>query len=121
MPWRAMRLHYHLLRAEDEALPHARADAAILAETLFDDLETLARGLERDADDDPDTEDAPARLEHFAEFAGGVAVEATTASRSRGSKPAATSRRRRSRDSPRRRWRASGAIIRCGTPAGRRG
>lgn len=78
-PWRAMRLHYHLLRAEDEALPHARADAAILAETLFDDLETLARGLERDADDDPDTEDAPARLEHFAEFAGGVAVEAAQA------------------------------------------
>lgn len=75
-PWRAMRLYYHLMRAEDETLPHARADAATIAETLFDDLEGLARGLERDADDDPDTEDAPARLAHFAEFAGGVAAQA---------------------------------------------
>ncbi len=75
-PWRAMRLYYHLMRAEDENLPHARADAAIIAETLFDDLEGLARALERDADDDPDTEDAPARLSHFADFASGLASEA---------------------------------------------
>lgn len=75
-PWRAMRLYYHLMRAEDETLPHVRADAAAIAETLFEDLEGLARALERDADDDPDTEDAPARLSHFADFAGGLAAEA---------------------------------------------
>lgn len=75
-PWRAMRLYYHLMRAEDEKLPHVRADAATIAETLFDDLEGLARALERDADDDPDTEDAPARLSHFADFASGLASEA---------------------------------------------
>ncbi|OFW98696.1 MAG: hypothetical protein A3E78_12705 [Alphaproteobacteria bacterium RIFCSPHIGHO2_12_FULL_63_12] len=75
-PWRAMRLYYHLTRAKDETLPHARADAATVAETLFDDLEGLARGLERDADDDPDTEDAPARLSHFADFAHGLDSEA---------------------------------------------
>ena len=79
-PWRAMRLYYHLMRAQDDTLPHARADAATIAETLFEDLEGLARGLERDADDDPDTEDAPARLAHFADFASGLAAEADEAS-----------------------------------------
>lgn len=76
-PWRAMRLYYHLMRAEDETLALARDDAAAIADILFEDLEGLARGLERDADEDPDTEDAQARLAHFAEFAAGVASEAT--------------------------------------------
>jgi len=75
-PWRAMRLYYHLMRAEDETLAGAREDASAIAEILFDDLEGLARGLERDADEDPDTEDAPARLAHFADFAAGMASEA---------------------------------------------
>lgn len=74
-PWRAMRIHYDLMRAADLP-PHARADAAAIAATLFDDLEGLARGLERDADDDPDTDYAPARFSHFAEFADGMAEEA---------------------------------------------
>lgn len=92
-PWRAMRLYYHLMRAEDEKLPYARADAAIIVEALFDDLEGLARGLERDADDDPDTEDAPARLSHLADFAAGLAEEAA-----RWGDGAATSRIEASRD-----------------------
>ncbi|MFZ5615978.1 MAG: hypothetical protein ACOZAA_01465 [Pseudomonadota bacterium] len=75
-PWRALPLYYHMAHAEDERLPYARADAAQIVETLFEDLEGLARLLERDADDDPDTEDAPARFAHFAEFASGVIAEA---------------------------------------------
>jgi hypothetical protein len=78
-PWRALRLYYHLAGAADDDLPHARADAGLIVETLLEDLEGLARGLERDADDDPDTEDAPARLSHFAEFAGGMIAEGARA------------------------------------------
>lgn len=75
-PWRALALYYHLMRAEDDSLPGARLDAAVIAESLFDDLEGLARGLERDADDDADIDDAAARLDHVAEFAGGMIAEA---------------------------------------------
>ena len=75
-PWRALRLYSHLSAATDDSLPRASADAALIVEALFEDLESLARGLERDADDDPDTDDAPARLEHFGAFARGMADEA---------------------------------------------
>lgn len=75
-PWRALRLYHHLMRAEDDRLSHVRSDAGAIVETLFDDLEGLARLLERDADDDPDTEDTPARIAHFAEFASGMIAEA---------------------------------------------
>lgn len=78
-PWRAMGLYYHLMRVRDEELPHVKSDAPAIAECLFEDLEGLARGLERDADEDPDTEDAPARFRHFSAFAGGVIAEAARA------------------------------------------
>lgn len=75
-PWRALRLSHHVAGAEDERLPFARADAALVAEALFEDLEGLARGLERDAEDGADTDEFAARIEHFAEFAGGLYAEA---------------------------------------------
>jgi hypothetical protein len=75
-PWRALSLYYHLARADDDDLPDARLDAALITETLFDDLESLARGLERDADEDDDIDDAAARIENVAEFAGGMIAEA---------------------------------------------
>lgn len=78
-PWRALKLVHHIKGAEDETLTHAREDADILAEALFDDLEGHARQLERDADDDLDTEDAAASLAHFAEYAGGLIGEAKAA------------------------------------------
>lgn len=75
-PWRALSLARHLAGAADDALPTARADSHAVIDGVFDDFETLARGLERDADDDPDTEDAAGRIEHFSTFAGGMADEA---------------------------------------------
>jgi hypothetical protein len=78
-PWRALKLVHHIAGAEDETLTHARDDADILAEALFEDLEGHARQLDRDADDDLDTEDAGASLSHFAEYAGGLIGEATAA------------------------------------------
>lgn len=78
-PWRALRLAYHLAQTADGDLSCARVDATALAETLFDDLEALARGLERDADEDPDACEAPARFAHFSEFAAGMIAETTAA------------------------------------------
>lgn len=78
-PWRALRLVHHIAGAADETLTHAREDAEILAESLFEDLESHARQLERDADDDLYTEDATASLSHFAEAAGGLIGEASAA------------------------------------------
>lgn len=78
-PWRALRLCYFMMRADDDMLPYARADAALAADDLIADLEGLARGLERDADDDADLSEAPARFSHFAEFAGGIVAEAERA------------------------------------------
>lgn len=83
-PWRAMPLVHHIARAADDTLTHAREDAGLLLETLFEDLEAAARQLERDAEDDPYTDDmqageTQAGLAHFADFAAGLIGEARNA------------------------------------------
>jgi len=75
-PWRALPLVRHIAGAADENFTHAREDADVLHEKLFDDLETHARELERDEEDDLDPEDARASLSHFAEYAAGLIGEA---------------------------------------------
>lgn len=78
-PWRALALFYHLSEAQGEEMSAARRDAAAIAETLFEDLESAARLLERDAEGALDAEDAALRIGHFADFADGLAVEARRA------------------------------------------
>lgn len=68
-PGEALRIGYFLARAESAALPHAKADAATIGDALIEDLETLVRRLERDADDNADMLDAPARFADAATFA----------------------------------------------------
>ncbi|MEQ8178186.1 MAG: hypothetical protein RIA10_07625 [Amphiplicatus sp.] len=75
-PWRALSAYYHLAGARDEALAGAGEDAAVILETLFEDLESGARGLERRAVDDFDAGEASMRLNAFAELAEGIAGEA---------------------------------------------
>lgn len=75
-PWRALPLVHHIAGAADETLTHAREDADILLEAIFEDLENCARQLERSAEDDLDAEEAEAGLDHFAEFAAGLIAEA---------------------------------------------
>ncbi len=75
-PWRALPLARHIAGVADDTLTHAREDADILLEQIFDDLETHARKLERDAEDDLDTDDAGASLSHFADYAAGLIGEA---------------------------------------------
>jgi hypothetical protein len=75
-PWRAMRLSYHLAGAQDDRLPSAEQDAAVVAETLFEELEAAARRLEAAAEEDLDTEETEFALGHFADFANGMVEEA---------------------------------------------
>jgi hypothetical protein len=75
-PWRAMRLAYFLMRTPDDALAYAREDAARIIDALIEDVEALARGIEQDADDDPDTDEAMVRIRHFSDFSGGLVAEA---------------------------------------------
>ena len=70
---RALPIYYHFMRVHDDAIPDAAADASLIVEAAFDDIESLARALERDGDDDPDMEGAPARFEAFAALAAGLA------------------------------------------------
>ncbi|MEQ1931263.1 MAG: hypothetical protein ABL957_12160 [Parvularculaceae bacterium] len=79
-PWRALRLHYHLASARDDAAGPARDEAAIILETLFDDLEGAARLLERDAEGEFDAGLAEIHLTHFISFAEGLSEEAGRAS-----------------------------------------
>jgi hypothetical protein len=78
-PWRALPLVHHLAGVQDETLPHAREDAELLLDALFDDLESCARQLERDADDDLNVQDAGGSLDYFADFAAGLIAEAKSA------------------------------------------
>lgn len=78
-PWRALAVYYHFAGARDEAMADAAADAAIIPETLFEDLESAARLLARDADSDLYAEDTGLRVAHFAAFAEGLAAEAKRA------------------------------------------
>ena len=77
-PWRALELFYHLSRSADERLEAARDAVAALPEALFDDLESLARSLERDGAvaDEFDAQAGRLRISWFAEFADGLADEA---------------------------------------------
>lgn len=50
-------------------------DAQILLEILFEDLEGMARVLERDAAEAFDPDDARLRLDYFADYAGGMVDE----------------------------------------------
>ncbi len=77
-PWRALALYYHFARSADERLDVARDAAAALPEALFEDLEALARNLERDGADAEqfDAQAARMRVTWFADYADGLASQA---------------------------------------------
>ena len=71
-PAQALRLYYHLSTARDGALGPAREDAAILLESLLEDLDGSARLLERDAEGEFDAGLAELHLAHFTSFSAGL-------------------------------------------------
>lgn len=72
-PWRALPLYHHLAASSDVA---SGRDAALIVDTLFDDLENEARLLEEEASGAFDAEAAAFHAAHFADLADGVAKEA---------------------------------------------
>lgn len=78
-PWRALAVYYHLARGADDRLIAARETVTLLPESLFEELETMARGLERDGAGALDVEAALVRVRYFADFAEGLAREAARA------------------------------------------
>lgn len=76
-PWRALSIFYHLRDASDAEMPQAAADAVAIADVLFEDLESMARSLERDAGAPFDAAEASLKVQHFAEFADGMQEEAS--------------------------------------------
>ena len=75
-PWRALGVYYHLRDAKDEALDHAQKDAVVISEVLFEDLESMARAMERDSGAAFHASEAGFRIRHFADFADGMQREA---------------------------------------------
>ncbi len=78
-PWRALGFYYHLAQSSDDRLAGAREIVMALPESLFEDLEGLARALERAGSESLDTQTAQARLNWFGEYADGLAKQATRA------------------------------------------
>lgn len=80
-PWRALGLYYHLTNSADDRLNAARDAAVALPEALFDDLESMARALERDgaAAEKFDAQAGRLRVGWFADYADGLAQQAESA------------------------------------------
>ncbi|MEX6632142.1 hypothetical protein [Hyphococcus lacteus] len=76
-PWRALGVYYHLARSADEQLHDARDAVMALPESLFEDIEELARALERACALPLDAQSAMARISYFAEYADGLMRQAT--------------------------------------------
>ncbi|MEZ5894329.1 MAG: hypothetical protein R3C58_14445 [Parvularculaceae bacterium] len=78
-PWRALGVYYHLARSADERLAPARDTVMSLPESLFEDLEGMARRLEKAGEAPLDAETARARLAWFADYADGLTRHAQKA------------------------------------------
>ena len=75
-PWRALGVYYHLARGADERLIAAKDAVTLLPDSLFEDLEAMARGLERDGAGALDAEAAIMRVGYFADYAEGLSRQA---------------------------------------------
>lgn len=78
-PWRALGVYYHLAKSADERLIAARETVMALPESLFEDLEAMARRLERAGSAPLDAETALARVDYFAEYAENLSKQAARA------------------------------------------
>lgn len=78
-PWRALGVYYHLAQSADERLTAARDAVMALPESLFEDLEHMARSLERAGAGDLDARSAAARLSWFTDYAEGLSRQAARA------------------------------------------
>ncbi|PQA87255.1 hypothetical protein [Hyphococcus luteus] len=78
-PWRALGVYYHLAQSADERLAGARDTVMALPESLFEDLENMARALERAGTQELNAKTAAARLSWFTDYAEGLSRQAARA------------------------------------------
>ena len=78
-PWRALGVYYHLAAGADDEMLAARDAVAMLPDSLFEDIETMARALETDGAHHLDAETALLRIDYFCEYADGLIRHATRA------------------------------------------
>jgi hypothetical protein len=78
-PWRALGVYYHLAQGADDRLRAAKEEVMVLPESLFEDLEVLARALEQDCAQALDANMAVMRVSYFADFADGLARQSARA------------------------------------------
>ncbi len=78
-PWRALGVYYHLAQSADDRLMQAREAVMALPESLFEDLENMARALERAGANELDAKTAAARLSWFTDYAEGLSRQAAKA------------------------------------------
>lgn len=76
-PWRALGVYYHLARSADDKLRAAREIVMALPESLFEDIEDMARALEHDCAGPLDAATAMLRIDYFADYADGLVRQAT--------------------------------------------
>ena len=72
-PWRSLSVYYHLARSGDERIQAAHETLSILPESLFDDLETMARKIEGECSNMLDAESSMMRVAYFIDYADGLA------------------------------------------------
>ncbi len=75
-PWRALGVYYHLARGADDRLRAARDTIMVLPESLFEDIESMARALERDCSGALDAETSMVRVAYFTDYAEGLVKQA---------------------------------------------
>lgn len=78
-PWRALALYYHLARGSDERLHALRDVVETLPESLFQDIEEIARDLERACSDNLDALSVRVKLNHFLDYSEGLMRQSTRA------------------------------------------
>ena len=75
-PWRALGVYYHLARSADDNLNAARETVMVLPDSLMEDIETMARALERDCSEPLDAETSMMRVSYFTDYAEGLVKQA---------------------------------------------
>lgn len=78
-PWSAIGAYYHLANGADPALVRARDAIDILPASLCEDIESMARAMERDGAQSFDGAAAQLRIAYFTDYTDGLATHARRA------------------------------------------
>lgn len=72
-PWRALDVYYHFAKGADARMIAAKDAVTMLAESLFEDLESMARAMSRASERSLSPDATMVRMRYFSEYAEGLA------------------------------------------------